>query len=510
MILSHRSGVPLVAGDEYTMALFTLQEVLEITSARVLSGQDHRRLDASIRRVCTDSREARPGDLFVALVGDRFDGGDFVGTAIRRGAVGAIVLDSGFCGKGDKEDLQPPRVTPAPHRKGTFLLGVSDPLRAYQELAAHHRRRFDLPVVAVTGSNGKTTTKEMVARVLAQRWTVLKTEGNRNNRIGVPQTVLRLTARHEVAVVEMGVDHLGQTTRLGDVVRPTVGLVTNIGPDHLEFFGSLDGSAQAKAELVDLMPATGALVLNADDPYFDALASRAACPVVSFGLSDRAKVRATDIASDPRRGIGFRLVLPGRMRHPLVRLHAHGTHNLSNALAAAAIGHVLGLSGVAIATGLARFRPAAMRSQVILRDGIRIINDCYNANPASMRAAIDVLGELSASKRSIAVLGDMLELGPDAVALHREVGGYLAGRDISYVIAAGTLGRHIAEGALAAGMSPGQVLEIPDVEGAAAVLKDLVREGDVVLIKASRGLRLERVIEALSGNAGTAPGQGRR
>ncbi len=265
MILSHRSGVTLAAGHEYMMMLFTLQEILEITGARVLSGQDPKGLDAGIRRLCTDSREARVGDLFVALPGDRFDGHDFVGAAIRRGAVGALVREPGHPVKGGKADLTSSGSPPALARRGTFLLGVSDPLRAYQDLAAHHRHRWDVPVVAVTGSNGKTTSKEMVARVLGQRWSVLKTEGNFNNRIGVAQTLLRLTARHQAAVVEMGVDHLGQTTRLCEIVRPTVGLITNIGPDHLEFFGSLDGSAQAKAELVDLMPATGALVLNADD-----------------------------------------------------------------------------------------------------------------------------------------------------------------------------------------------------------------------------------------------------
>ncbi len=191
-------------------------------------------------------------------------------------------------------------------------------------------------------------------------------------------------------------------------------------------------------------------------------------------------------------------------------LRAHGRHNLCNALAAAAVGHLLGMNGVTIAAGLARFRPASMRSQVVVRNGIRIIQDCYNANPASMKAAIDVLAELGAAKRSVAVLGDMLELGPEAVALHREVGAYLAGRGISCVIAAGPLGRHIAEGARAGGMASGQVREVPDAAGAASALKGLVREGDVLLIKASRGMRLERVIEGLSGNGGTAPGHARR
>ena len=479
------------------MGVFTIQEVLEITGARVLSGQDPRRLRRKIRRLCTDSRQIRPGDLFVALTGESFDGHDFVDSAFSRGAVGAIVQAP----PQRQAVSRKPRVSqtegPSLARAARVLVEVPDTLRAYQDLATHHRARFRFPVVAVTGSNGKTTTKEMIALVLAQRRSVVKTEGNLNNRIGVPQTLLRITSRHQAAVVEMGVDRLGQTTRLCEIVRPTIGIITNVGPDHLESFGSLDASAQAKAELVDLMPPTGALVLNADDPYFEELASRAACEVLPFGLSGKARVRAFDIAPDARRGVGFRLILPGRTKHPLVVLKAYGTHNVYNALAAAAVGHVLGLTGTAIARGLGRFQPASMRSQVLTRDGIQIINDCYNANPASMRAAIELLADLGASKRTIAVLGDMLELGSESVALHREVGERLAGLGVGHLIASGSLGRHIAAGALAGGMPKDRVQETPDAQEAARVLLGLLRVGDVVLVKASRGMRMERVIEAL-------------
>ena len=245
-----------------------------------------------------------------------------------------------------------------------FLFGVRDPLFAYQQLATHYRSRFNIPVVAVTGSNGKTTTKEMVAAVLAQRWAVLKTEGNFNNRIGVPYTLFRLTTRHQAAVIEMGVDQQGQTTRLCEIVRPTIGVITNIGPDHLEFFGSMEGSAQAKAELLDLLPVDGTAIVNADDPYFDYLAARAQCRVMSFGFSEMADVRASGITSDVHQGTTFRLHLPGKSRPTIVRIKVHGTHNVTNALAAAAVGAVLNLSGSMIAQGLGRFRPAAMRSQV--------------------------------------------------------------------------------------------------------------------------------------------------
>ncbi len=470
------------------MPLFTVEEVLEITSARVLSDDDHRRPRGTIRRVCTDSRGVRDGDLFVALKGERFDGHQFVDAALRRGAVAAVVQDRSM--------ITAPARSRSPGRR--VLLGVPDTLVAYQQLAAHHRSRFRIPVVAVTGSNGKTTTKDMIANVLSERWTVLKTEGNLNNRIGVPQTLLRLNPRHQAAVVEMGVDQKGQTTRLCEIAHPTIGLITNIGPDHLEFFGTVEASAQAKGELLDLLPPDGAAVLNADDAQFGYLASRARCRVVSFGLSQRAQVRATDVVADPRRGTAFQLTLPGRPRRARVILRAHGAHNLSNALAAAAVGQCLAMSGAVIAQGLARFRPATMRSQVSRWRGIRIINDCYNANPASMKAAIDLLIHLGSGSRTIAVLGDMLELGPQSLALHREVGIYLAGRGVTYLVACGALGLGLAEGAREAGMASDLVREAPDAVAAAAILQTLVRAGDVVLLKASRGVRMERAITLLT------------
>jgi UDP-N-acetylmuramoyl-tripeptide--D-alanyl-D-alanine ligase len=464
------------------MPLFELDDVKQMTGARVLSGESvgtHR----SVRRVSTDSREVRPGDLFVALKGDRFDGHAFVGTALRRGAIAAIVED---------QFRLPAEGAPRP-----LLLGVDDPLVAYQQLAASHRTRFDVPVVAVTGSNGKTTSKEMVARVLGERWRVLKTEANFNNRVGVPQTLLRLTARHEAAVIEIGVDAKGQTTQLAEIVRPTIGLITNIGPDHLEFFGTLTASAESKGELLDLLPKDGAAVLNADDAFFRSLASRARCRVVSFGLTAAAQVHAEGLESDGSHGTAFRLLLPGQRRPARVSLHAHGTHNVLNALAAAAVGYCLGLSVNAIVGGLAKFRPASMRSQVQRHGRLTIINDCYNANPASMRAAIDLLVSLGKGKKTIAVLGDMLELGSSAPMLHREIGAHVARTAVSQVIACGSLGHGIADGARAAGMAAGCIHTAQDAAEAVGILADILHGDEVVLVKASRGMRLEQVVEAL-------------
>ncbi|MCC2640812.1 MAG: murF [Nitrospira sp.] len=469
------------------MALFTVEEICEVLSAKLPAGLSPHHARQGIRRVMTDSRLVRKGDLFFAFQGDRFDGHAFVPKALTQGAACVIV----------QEDARLPPLPKSP--ESPMILAVRDTIDAYQRLAAHYRTRFAIPVIAITGSNGKTTSKEMVAQVVAQRWKTLKTEGNLNNRIGVPQTLFHLTPRHQSAVIEMGVDQQGQTTKLCEIAKPTIGVITNIGPDHLEFFGSMEGSAQAKAELLNHLPQDGALLLNADDEYFEYLAARAQCRVVAFGLSPKADVRAVSIRTDERGGTLFGLVLPGKSRRFEVRIRTQGLHNVSNALAAAAVGSVLGLSGTAIMEGLSKFRPAAMRSQISTVHGVRLINDCYNANPASMKAAIQLLGEIGQGKRSIAVLGDMLELGTDSKRMHRETGAFLAGQDIGCLLACGPLGRECAEGAREAGMAPDSIMECPDSAAAGAALVSMVRQGDVVLVKASRGMRMEQVVEALTG-----------
>ena len=477
---------------EESMGLLTVEELREVISVKVLAGDPSLSMRRRIRNISTDSRSIRRGDLFVALKGERFDGHDFVQAVLAKGATGAIVHDTY---RWEAKTQKSSGIS----RHDPFLFGVRDPLFAYQQLATHHRCRFGIPVVAVTGSNGKTTTKDMVASVLGQRWRTLKTEGNFNNRIGVPHTLLRLTARHQAAAIEMGVDHRGQTTRLCEIVRPTIGLITNIGPDHLEFFGGMEGSAQAKAELLDMLPADGTAVLNADDAYFDYLAARAQCRVISFGLSERANVRASDLSTDVPTGTTFGLILPGKSRPMSVTIKVPGTHNVTNALAAAAVGFSLNLPGALIAQGLARFRPAAMRSQVMTHQGVHIINDCYNANPASMKAALKVLADWAPARARVAVLGDMLELGRQALPLHREVGQFAAALKLTRLIVCGDLGREIAVGAREAGMSSHAIEHLPDASSAADLLKKTIRQGDVVLVKASRGMRMEQIVQGLTG-----------
>lgn len=478
------------------MTLCTVQELREILDARVVVGEGIGWATHRIRRICLDTRTLQPGDLFLALRGERFDGHDFVTTALSRGAVGAIVLDS--------YDVSGLTLKRRSKRPQPFIFGVKDTLYAYQQLATYHRNRFPIPIVAVTGSNGKTTTKDMVAGVMARRWKILKTEGNLNNRVGVPQTLLRLSNHHKGAVIEMGVDNVGQTTRLCEIVRPTIGIITNIGPDHLEFFGTMERSAQAKAELLDLLPSNGTAILNADDSYYEYLAARARCRVISFGLSSKADVRAMDVKSDGRHGTTFRLLLPGMTRRTTVRIRVQGEHNVMNALAAGAVGSVLGVPGGVIAQGLSRFRPAAMRSQMFVSQGVKLIVDCYNANPASMKAAVQLLAQTGVKRKRIAVLGDMLELGPNAVQMHEDVGKFLAGQGIDQLVACGALGRSFTTGAKQGGVDQSHILEVPDARTAAAVVKTVVKPGDAVLIKASRGMQLELVADALQGTTGKA------
>ena len=471
------------------MAGWTGQDMLDATGGTLLRGTPGCRL----RRVCTDSRVVRKGDVFVAMKGERFDGHNFVDDVLTRGAQGVVI------------EAVPRRVTigrPRPERRGArpaepCVVTVKDTVRAYQDLAAFHRARFDIPVIAVTGSNGKTTTKEMVANALAQRWRLKKTIGNANNRIGLPRTVLGLTASHQLAVLEFGVDAEGQTTRLAEIARPTIGVITNVGADHLEFFGNVDGSAHAKAELLAHLPRDGTVILNADDPYYGFFLGRARCAVVSFGFDRRADIRGSHIQ---RRGgrTEFRLHVTGHSRTHRMSLRVHGTHNVLNALAAIAVGQTLGLSVVKTAAGLSRFRPVAMRSQVLSRQGLTVIQDCYNANPDSMKAAVTLLREVGAGKRTIAVLGDMLELGAEARTFHAEVGAFLADSQIACLIACGKFGKALARGAAARGMPPSQIFDAPHIRDAQRVLNRLAQPGDVVLLKASRGVGLERLLDGLA------------
>ena len=468
------------------MAAFSVEEIILATGGVLLQGTKSQ----GVSRVCADSRLARHGDVFFALRGENFNGHQFIDQVVSCGA-GGIVIDE-RCAEKILNGLTQDAAGEGSH--DLFVIGVDDTLIAYQELAAFHRRRFEIPVIAITGSNGKTTTKEMVARILAQRWCVLKTEANFNNRIGVPQTLFQLTGRHDVAVIEMGVDAEGQTTRLCEMANPTIGVVTNIGPDHLEFFGSLDGSARAKAEVLNALPNDGTVVLNSNDTFFPFLKDRVRCHMVSFGFNANASFQASEVEQVEAQTT-FRVQVPDEPRAHQISVQVHGQHNVLNAMAAITVGRVLGLSIEKIKAGLAGFRPVDMRSQIRRDQGFTIIEDCYNANPASMKAAIDLLVEMGKRHQTIAVLGDMLELGHETNQLHQDVGAYVSAQGVTRLVACGNLGKELAKGARAHGMSQEAVIEVRGAEDASTVLADVAQVGDVILLKASRGMRLERVLQ---------------
>jgi UDP-N-acetylmuramoyl-tripeptide--D-alanyl-D-alanine ligase len=450
-----------------------LSAVLGVTGARLAGGPP----PEVFHGVATDTRALTPGALFIALKGERFDGHDFVAEAFRRGAAGALVS----------------REVAAP---GPQLV-VSDTLAALGKLAASHRKSLPVQVIAVTGSIGKTTVKEMVAAILARGWPTARTPGNYNNEIGVPLALLDLTPAHKAAVVELAMRGRGQIAYLADMAQPRIGLITNVGVSHLELLGSRQAIAEAKAELLAALPPDGAAVLNADDEFFDFLRERSACRVLSFARSADADVRVKHVKLTAEGLIRFEL--RGWWGEQEVSLAAAGRHHALNAAAAAAAAMAAGAEEAWIAEGLASFEGAEMRSQVARAPGgFTVIDDSYNAAPDSMRVALELLADLPGN-RKWAVLGDMKELGPMAAEWHREIGELAASLRLAGLITVGDLGHHVAEGAVGVkpGMGSGHVMEAADNAEAAALMLERVSLGDVVLVKGSRAMKMEEIVRSL-------------
>ena len=421
-----------------------------------------------------DSRTLNPGDLFIAITGERFDGHDYVQTALEKGAVGAIVQ------AGRKVAGDPLR-----------LLQVEDTLKALQLLGAAARRLWGKPLLAVTGSAGKTTTKEILAHILATRFRVMKSSGNLNNHIGLPLQLLKLEAEHDLAVVEMGMNHAGEIRALGALAHHDLAVVTTVAPVHLEFFGSLAEIARAKYEIIETLPSGGVAVLNADDDYVCQFGRDFKGKVVTFGIKRSADVSAQKIKLNGAEGSTFELVV-GSVGEP-VTFPLVGEHNIYNALAAAAAAMDRGISPSQAAAALSSIAPPDKRGQVLHLHGATIINDCYNSNPRALEAMIDTLASMKAERR-ILVVGEMLELGPTAEALHRECGKHAAEKKIDMVIGVRGMARVVAEAACGSG-TQAQFVETPEQAG--EWLARNLRPGDAVLLKASRGVKLERALEML-------------
>lgn len=428
-------------------------------------------LDSRITYVTSDSRTAGSGALFVAFTGNRVDGHDFMAGCLARGAVACV---------SERE----------PEKGETPCLVVDSTLRAEGALAAWHRSRFDIPVIGVTGSVGKTTTKEMIAAVLAVKYNTHKTQKNFNNELGVPQTLLTLGDEHQVSVVEMGISDFGEMRRLTHMVRPTIAVFSVIGDAHLEFLGDRAGVLRAKSEIFEGMDESGLAVLNGDDPLL------AACEPgmrrITYGCSEGCDVRAEDVRDLGEDGIRLTVRHAGGAFEALIP--AFGSHMVYAALAAAAVGLELGLTGGEIARGIAEYHTVGDRARVIHAPAYTVVSDCYNANPNSCRAALDSLAGLPG--RRVCVLGDMLELGGQSPRLHAEVGAYAAKRGIELIVGCGPLARHIVDGARAAG---GEALYFADKAALLDALDGLIRPGDSVLVKASRSMAFEAIVERLTG-----------
>jgi len=426
-----------------------------------------------ISNVSTDSRTLKAGELFVALRGDNFDGHRFVESVAKAGAAGAIV-DSNWKGAVPKSFV---------------LIRTKDTLQAYQELAANYRKSLTLKVIAITGSNGKTSTKDFTAAVLARGFQVTKTEGNFNNHVGLPRTVLQATNRDEVAVWEIGMNHPGEIVGLSKVAAPDVGIITNIGVAHIEFMGSREAIAKEKGALAEAVAADGTVILNADDPFSEGIAARTSAKV-AFAGTQHGTLRAIEIRQTAD-GSEF-TILEGAHRCR-AQLPVPGLHMVQNSLLAVAAGRVFGLSLEDCAAGLVAAPLTKARSQIREIDGVRFLDDSYNANPDSMKAALRTLVELDANGKRIAVLGEMRELGIESQSAHSVVGQAAAALKIDHLIAIGKIAAAIADAAKRAGLRETAVVD--STSEAAVLLDEITAPGDLVLIKGSRAARTEQVIE---------------
>jgi UDP-N-acetylmuramoyl-tripeptide--D-alanyl-D-alanine ligase len=451
------------------MNKLSIFQIAEFASASVSGGDGN----VSIDKISTDSRTLKRGELFVALRGENFDGHKFVEAAVKTGAAGAIV-DLGWKGK------VPDNFT---------VIRVEDTLQAYQTVAANYRKSLPLRVLAITGSNGKTSTKDFAAAVLGRRFRVTKTQGNFNNHVGLPRTMLEATSQDEVAVWEMGMNHPGEVAALAKIAAPDAALITNIGIAHIEFMGSREAIAAEKGALAQAIGPQGSVILNADDPFSKNIAARTHAKVIFAGTT-AGTIRAGEITQSAD-GSDF-TILEGAHRCR-AQLPVPGLHMVQNAMLAVAAGRLFGLSLEEAAAGLVAAPLAKARLQIRQINGVQFIDDSYNANPDSMKAALRTLVELDADGKRIAVLGEMHELGKESVRSHREVGETAAELGVDQLIAIGDMGAAIADAAQQAGLE--KTAAVGSISEAAEMLTEITAPGDLVLIKGSRAARTERVLE---------------
>ena len=434
--------------------------------------------DVLVRRVCTDSRAVCPGDVFFALSGDKFDGHDFLKEVMGKDAAAVVV---------NRQRLPVPPLTCA-------IIAVENTRQALARFAAEYRHDFSVPTIAVGGSNGKTTTKDLIASVLRQKLSTLWSEASFNNDIGVPLTLLRLESHHEAAVFEVGTNHPGELAPLVAMIQPQFGVITSIGREHLEFFSDLDGVAKEEGWLGELLPPSGKLFLNGDTNCVDQVGQRCRAAISRIGFGEQNDWRVDKIRVDAR-GVDFFVTAPNAELSGEYRVNLLGRHQAINAALAVAVGGELGLGRDEIRRGLLSCRAPKMRMQVSESNGLYVLNDAYNANADSMLAALQTLREFPCSARRIAVLGEMAELGEHSTEAHREIGRRIAELGEIQLVTVGKMASLMAQAAREAGLR--EVTECRDVVEATTVIKKIARGGDVILLKASRVFGLERMSESL-------------
>jgi UDP-N-acetylmuramoyl-tripeptide--D-alanyl-D-alanine ligase len=458
----------------YFVQLLTCGDILRATGGVLICGNP----EEQIANISTDSRKISEGDVFVPICGERFDGHDYINASLAAGAVAALT----------HKDWEPV--------PGKSIIRVQDTLKALGDIAGHYRSGFNIPVVGITGSVGKTSTKDMVSGVLGQKFNVLKTAGNFNNEIGLPLTLFNLDAFHQAAVLEMGMSSFGEISRLTAIARPDIAIITNIGMSHIEKLGSRQNILKAKLEILEGLHPGGLVILNGDDPLLWGVRGLLSFRTLFYGLEEGKDYRACNVVSAGESGSHFDISIGSREYK--VHVPVPGLHNVYNALAAVAAGIELGLPMDKIIAGIGEFSPGKMRLNIINQAGYKIINDAYNASPHSMEAALSVLKDVAINGRTLAVLGDMLELGDFAEKAHRDVGHYAVAKGIDYVVVVGQLGSFIAAGAREAGMAEGHALSFESNQQVIEFLKSFAAQGDVILVKGSRGMKMEEIVEKLS------------
>ena len=455
-----------------------IREMIKVTGGRLISGSPETDIDPS--SISIDSRTVGAGQFFLPLKGNNFDGEQFISEAFDKGAIGAFVTVHG---------PRPLHCRQAGTVHDKIVIQVKDATDALQKLAHYNRMRFRVPVIGITGSTGKTTVKDMITKILSSRFNVLKNEGTKNNHIGVPLTLLKMNNSHDMCVVEMGTNHHGEIRLLAGIASPTVAVITNIGPSHLEFLRNLKGVFAAKREMLEILNRGSLAILNGDDEYLSTIKSKV-FKIMRFGFNITNDFHASGVSAEPP-GIKFTL----NDRSPFT-LNLLGAHNVSNALAAIAVAYNFDISYLDTKKALSEYSPASMRLNARQEGDVTVIDDAYNSNPLSMKSAIEALAEYPAKGRWI-VSADMLELGQEEEELHKVIGEAIARSGFSGLITFGRLSRHTSLRALECGMDKNRVWHCSDRAKIVDILKKSMGKGDAVLVKGSRAMKMEEVIENL-------------